>query len=283
MSRRFGHTSDAPRQKCLRRNCDKWEFAKGLCKPCAAEGGVINHLSEVDWTVYKNKPPETSGLVVVATLDQPHYLELTEGDYVDVLEWQRDKKLAICRTGDQKVGFYADSALKSEEDVFAEFMQHEDAALIEEIEQKEAAERAAEEAFDRNLREQMKAKAEQDRLARQQEAEQRRLDAERALEELEQRKAWEAEQARLAAEEKQRARREKADRDAKAAKVRAIEASAVRQQSEAQNRARLQQKEAEAKAWESAEAARKDKEYLDSLPAWKREVVLRKRAQKDGS
>ena len=57
--------------------------------------------------------------MVVADLDEPHYLVLSEGEYVDVLEWQAGKNLAVCRTADERIGFYAIAALKSEEEIFA--------------------------------------------------------------------------------------------------------------------------------------------------------------------
>ena len=56
---------------------------------------------------------------MVATIDEPHFLVLNEGDYVDVLEWQADKSLAVCRTADERIGFYSIPALKSEEEIFA--------------------------------------------------------------------------------------------------------------------------------------------------------------------
>jgi hypothetical protein len=58
------------------------------------------------------------------------------------------------------------------------------------------------------------------------------------------------------------------------------EASAERRSHEITEHVRLSQKAQEAEAWKISEAARKDKEYLDSLPPWKRTVVLRKREQK---
>ena len=58
------------------------------------------------------------------------------------------------------------------------------------------------------------------------------------------------------------------------------EAIAEKRRADISEKMRLDQKAAEAEAWRISEAARKDKEYLDSLPEWKRTVVLRKREQK---
>jgi membrane protein implicated in regulation of membrane protease activity len=43
---------------------------------------------------------------VVQTVDEPHMLELREGDYVQVLEWRPTDNLAICRTAAEEIGFY---------------------------------------------------------------------------------------------------------------------------------------------------------------------------------
>eukprot|EP00039_Didymoeca_costata_P000922 m.48070 g.48070 ORF g.48070 m.48070 type:complete len:306 (-) comp10550_c0_seq1:1226-2143(-) len=301
MSRKFGNTSLAPKQRCLRRGCDRWEFEKGLCKQCAAAGGPVTELSKVDWEAFKNKPPIQTGFVVVQVVDEPHFLELVEGDIVDVLEWRRDNNTAIVRSSREEVGFYAASVLKTEEEIYNEFRLDEDVRICQYLENQEEIERQQEQEYDRLLKERMRAKAEEDRRQREEDAIRRRAEAERLLQEIEERKAWEAsqEQERREAIRRQREEREKMEAQQRVALRE--EAARERQVSDRKFMSRLQQKEAERKAWEEAEAARKDKEYsfihssyisllciscnysdkryLDSLPAWKREVVLRKRAQ----
>jgi len=283
MSRRaFGHTSAAPRQRCLRRGCEKWEFEKGLCKGCIAEGGAVLTLASMDWEVYKSKPPIATGLVVVATLEEPHFLVLREGDYVDVLEWQAEKNLAVCRTAAEAIGFYSIPALKTEEQIFAEFRDHEDVELVMELENKEQAERDAEAAYDAQLRQRMKDKAEADVKRRAQEAEERKLAAEERLKEFQEREAWEAEQKKLSAAESARKRRDREAREMVLHQNRVAEAHAEKRSTEITQLTRQEQKAKEAAAWEKAEKERKDNEYLASLPQWKRDVVLRKRAQQGG-
>jgi hypothetical protein len=80
-------------------------------------------------------------------LAEPHFLELMEGDYVDVLEWQEAKGLAVVRTGAEAIGFYSIGALKTEEQIFAEFRDKEDVELVMELENAEQAERDRESAY----------------------------------------------------------------------------------------------------------------------------------------
>ena len=116
------------------------------------------------------------GLVVTEMLVAAHLLPLAEGEYVDVIEWvyPSSPDLAVCRTAGQAIGFYPNGVLRSEEDIFAEFRQAEDIALTQEIEQREEKARAEEVAIDAALREKIKQKAEDDRIARAAEAERRK-------------------------------------------------------------------------------------------------------------
>lgn len=217
-------------------------------------------LARVDWEEYKNRPPVQQGLVVYTQVDQPHYLELKEGDFVDVLEWQSEKDLVIVRSHKEEIGFYAASSLKTEEEIFEAFRLEEDVRLCQEIETAEERARQAEADYDRQLRERMKQKAEEDRIQREIEAQRRREEAERLLQEIEERKAWEAQQERERVEMK-RLQREKAQQEAEMRRAQLKQEAAMeRQQADQQFMSRLEQKEAERKAWEAAEAARKDKE-----------------------
>lgn len=277
---RVNPTSGGPKQRCIIRGCNKWEFANGLCKECAKDAAPIAHLLNRNWEEYKNKPPIAVNMVVVQERSEGHFIELHEGDYVHVLEWcASEKDLCIVRSAREEIGYFATSALKTETQIYEEFTMEEDVQLILELEKKNEVEREQEAQFEAALKQKMRDKAEQDRLQRQAEAEARKAEAERLLAELEAQKAYEAEQARIAQEEK----RMKMARDAEERKWRDAQlrkqANAVREADERAFQARMDSKAAASAAWERAEAERKDKEYLDSLPAWKRVVILRKREQ----
>mmetsp|Transcript_2095 Transcript_2095/g.5179 ORF Transcript_2095/g.5179 Transcript_2095/m.5179 type:complete len:285 (+) Transcript_2095:191-1045(+) len=281
MSRRVGATSGGPKQRCLMRGCNKWEFKKGLCGECSRKDstGEITALLNRDWAAVKNLPPLAVNMVVVKVVDAPHMLELAEGDYVNVLEHVADRGLVVVRTATEEVGYYAADSLKTEEQIYHEFTVDEDVQLILELEGREEQERKREAEFEAGLRQRMMLKAEEERKARAEAERQAREKAERMLEELEAKKAWEEQEARQAAA----AKRQMAAKDAEQRRWRdqqlRKQASAAREADERAREAKLNQKAAEHEAYLASEEARKDKEYLDSLPAWKRAVVLRKREQ----
>eukprot|EP00041_Stephanoeca_diplocostata_P035977 m.1291131 g.1291131 ORF g.1291131 m.1291131 type:complete len:305 (-) comp24785_c1_seq1:6320-7234(-) len=260
MSRRVGATTGGPRQRCMMRNCGKWEFVKGLCKECSKSAASIAHLVNKNWDEYKNKAPIAVNMVVITERPDGHFIELKEGEHVHILEYVTDQPdLCIVRTAAEKIGYYATSAMKTEEQIYREFTMEEDVQLILELEQQEEVERQREAQFEENLRQKMKQKVEADRLRRLEEAEERKREAERLLEELEQKKAWEAEQDRAARE----ARQAKNQKDAEERKWREAQlrkhATAVREADERSAEARLSKKMQEQAAWERSEAERKDK------------------------
>ena len=64
--------------------------------------GPSPSLVRQDWDAVRNKSPIAVGMVVTKCVDEPHYLQLSEGEYVDVVEW-KDDTMAICRTIRQEV------------------------------------------------------------------------------------------------------------------------------------------------------------------------------------
>lgn len=281
MSRSFSVTSGAKRQRCMKRGCDRWEFKKGLCAPCSKEGGLLVQLADQDWEVYRNKAPIAVKLVVVTIKDEPYFLELGEGDYVNVLEWQPKglADVAIVRTVDEVIGYYSIASLKTEEQIYDEFTINEDYDLLLELEGQEEAEREREAQFEQNLKSRMKLKAEEDRKNREGENKRRREEAERMLREYEEQKAFAEKDSRAAAAAKKTQDKQQAELQNKQAARLRQDASAIREADERAFQARINSKEAASAAWEASEAERKDKEYLDSLPAWKRGVILRKREE----
>lgn len=281
MARVYSATNGGKRQRCMRRGCERWEFAKGLCSPCTKEGGILVQLADTDWTVYKNKPPIAIRLVVVEEANEPYYLELKEGDYVSVLEWspKGHPHVAIVRTQAEIIGYYSVAALKTEEQIFEEFKINEDYELVQELERREEEERQKEAQYEAKLKADMRAKAEADRAARENEAKHRRAEAERMLQEYEEQKALAEKDKREAAERKRHDLAKQRELQSIQAAQLQRDAHALREADERAFKARVNQKEAAQKAWETAEAERKDREYLDSLPAWKRAVILKKREQ----
>lgn len=279
MSRAFGATSSAQKQRCMNRTCQRWEFKKGLCGPCIKEGGLLVQLADTDWTVYKSKPPLAVNLVVVTTKDAGYFLELAEGDHVDVLEWQPKGLQDVCvvRTKAEQIGYYSLSTLKTEEQIYEEFKINEDYDLLQELEQQEEAERQKEAQFEADLKNRMRQKAEQDRFNRENESKHRREEAERMLREIEEAKALAEADSRAKQAEVGAYRRQQAEIKAKQDQMLRKDATAIRESEERAFTAKINSKEAASKAWEQSEAERKDKEYLDSLPAWKRAVILKKR------
>ena len=63
---------------------------------CALRARQPASLARQDWEVYRNKAPIAVKLVVVTIKDEPYFLELGEGDYVNVLEWQPKGKRWSC-------------------------------------------------------------------------------------------------------------------------------------------------------------------------------------------
>eukprot|EP00038_Savillea_parva_P011157 m.195495 g.195495 ORF g.195495 m.195495 type:complete len:290 (-) comp19502_c0_seq1:85-954(-) len=281
MARRVAVTSGGPRQRCLMRGCSKWEFAKGLCKECSAADptGAISAMLSRDWEAVRNNPPIATNMVVTRVCTEPYMLELNEGDYVHVIEHMPERNLVVVRTATEKIGYYAADALKTEDQIYHEFTVDEDVSLILELEGREEKERQREAEFEASLRDRMKQKAEEERKARVEAERQAKARAQQMLEELEAKKAWEDQEARKAAAE----RSERAKLDAEQRRWRdeqlRKQAHAMREADERSQEMRLYQKAREHEAFMAAEEARKDKEYLDSLPAWKRAVVLKKREQ----
>jgi hypothetical protein len=113
--------------------------------------------------------------------------------------------------------------------------------------------------YERGLRAQMLQKADDERRQRAVDAEMRRAEAERLQQELEFKRAWEAEQAGKAAQEQQRAK-EEAERRARH----------VQEQREKEARA-------EAARWRGQEEAMKKEREAAMMPAWKRDLVAKKR------
>eukprot|EP00037_Helgoeca_nana_P034056 m.420383 g.420383 ORF g.420383 m.420383 type:complete len:286 (+) comp32458_c0_seq1:110-967(+) len=281
MSRRVGATSGGPRQRCMMRGCSKWEFAKGLCKECskADPTGSISALLSRDWEAIKNHPPIASNMVVVRVCTEGYMLELGEGDYVNVIEHIPDRGLVVVRTPTEKIGYYSANALQTEDQIYQTFTVDEDVALILELEGQEEAERKREAEFEAGLRNRMKEKAEEQRRARADAERQSKERAQQMLEELEAKKAWEQQEARASAAEKHaRGEKEAETRRWRDGQLRK-QASAVREADERSQEIKLYTKAQEHEAYVIQEEARKDKVYLDSLPAWKRTVVLRKREQ----
>lgn len=251
--------------RCLFRGCGKWEFQDGLCKTCQQSPDAPKIVYIAQNLDALRAQGAVRVLVCMGNSPNPSHIALNEGDYVDILqEATAGEFLVRTQAGnpmDRKVGFYPEQMLLTEEQVYTQFMADEDARLAAEIEAKKTQQDTAAEEYEAQLRKNMFHKAEQDRKQRGIDAENRKLEAERMQRELEARRLAEAEQQKIYAAERQAEIQEKARQTAVLEKARIDDAR--------RNKAE----------WDKKDERMKDDEYLRKLPAWKREMVLAKRAQ----
>lgn len=86
-------------KKC--QGCSGWEFLSGLCRQHATAkpelAAAIEH--------YKEKAPLQAGLVVTQNVASPHYIAISEGDKVDILDVLSDNQSVIVRRADGGIGW----------------------------------------------------------------------------------------------------------------------------------------------------------------------------------
>lgn len=208
--------------------------------------------------------PAAYALVATGSSAVNTHVKLKEGDYCDLLEEADANGEALVRTQkadpEQRiVGYFPRQLLLTEDEIYQRFIAEEDERIRAELERQKREADEKEAAYEAQLRQKMLAKAEQDRKQRVIDAENARLEAERMQRELEERQKLEAEEQRRLDEARRLEMQEKA-RQLAAAEAKRIE--------EARKNKEL---------WDAQEQAAKDAEYLSKLPAWKREMVLKKR------
>lgn len=271
----------AQNKRCLVKDCQAWEFMNGFCRqhvkqievdPAAKEQAKLTEM-------YRSTPAIKEHLVVSQQSNHPSHLKLGEGDYVDVVAVCSDNITYVCRTASGLIGYYDGRGLLTEEDVYALFIQEEaERAKQMEIERLAQA-KLEEQRFEEKLRETMKLKAEEDRLRREAEAEQKRLYYEEQLRLYEAQQSREKQERQRQAEELQRRKQEMAARQAEENRLKAIEAHAIREVEEQQTEEMRRQRAREQHEWELEQARRKEAAYLQTLPPWKRDLVVRKKSE----
>eukprot|EP00039_Didymoeca_costata_P007181 m.97107 g.97107 ORF g.97107 m.97107 type:complete len:252 (-) comp13579_c0_seq1:208-963(-) len=235
-----------PQKRCFV-GCGRWEFANGMCKECKGLPGAAKmQRVGANLAAYKNQAP-LAVLVATGSSTVATHVKLQEGHYVDVLEDVDATGEILVRTHNQNVekrivGYFPRDKLLTEDEIYAQFMAEEDERLQKEIDKQKREKAAEEAAYEEELRQKMKLKAEQDRKQRAIDAENRRLEAERLQRELAEREAREAEQRRILEEQRRKDMEERAKKLAAEEKARIEEARRNKQEWEdQQNRAREQE------------------------------------------
>lgn len=250
-------------KRCVTPQCGKWANQGLLCKDCARipdavrAADVVNRMSDI------MTMPAMQTLIATKAASSQYHMQVEEGAKVDLLG-QPENGLVLCRAGQQLAGYFPRASLMTEEEIYEHFIVDEDLQLLEEIEQEKRDKDQAARDYEIALQSRMKNKAASDKAQRAIDAETRKIEAERLQRELEERRVYEAEQARL---------RDQSDKQRKAEE--AAKKSAA-------DSARLNEARLNKAGWDSTEAAAKDSAYLASLPGWKRDMVLKKRAEGGG-
>lgn len=110
-------------------------------------------------------------MIVTQSINNPHYLELNEGDECDILDILEDDVSVIVRTRDGRVGYFNLDFLSTPTEVVhhlmidtppshlpcmqltEKFYQEQEEAAIREAEEEKEQQRRAEEEFERRMRE----------------------------------------------------------------------------------------------------------------------------------
>ena len=80
--------------------CQGWEFQAGLCRQHASSKPELAAAIEY----YKDRPPLHAGLLVTQAVASPHYINIAEGDKVDILDILSDNQSVIIRRADGGIG-----------------------------------------------------------------------------------------------------------------------------------------------------------------------------------
>eukprot|EP00051_Salpingoeca_urceolata_P028672 m.487818 g.487818 ORF g.487818 m.487818 type:complete len:276 (-) comp25272_c0_seq1:112-939(-) len=269
----------AARVKCGFRGCSAWAFERKLCRQHIKSHPQLADTLAIDWTPYLSAQPAMIGLVVAIPSQDVTHADFAPGTRVSVVCMCEDQTTAVCRAVDSDVvGYFPYYNLKTEQQVFEEYQQ----AAAQEAERRKQEEKLAAEQTAREYEAKMKdmavQRAEQEARMRAQAAEQARLQAVQERQMAVERERLAA--AELAAKEAEYRTwlLQQEQQKAKQAAEMVEEARRLRAESEQAEEARRVQKQQEHEAWLESEKQRKDREYLDSLPAWQRDLVLKKRS-----
>jgi len=247
-------------KRCIFAGCSGWQAVGSLlCRKCAANPAAVRAAeihSNLDTFLAM---PAQYRLMCYTVTGDPAHVALAEGEAVDILELD-PSGMCLCRTEGGKVGLYPRAHLLTEDEIYERFIAEEDARLQAELDEQKRAKDAAEEQYEQQLRQRMKQKAEDDKRQRALDAERRAAEAARLQEELEFRRKWEAEQAAAATE---------AERQAKAEVARRQREAAAKREAEARE---------QKKKWDEQEEAMRIAREEASMPAWKRDLVAKRRA-----
>lgn len=242
------------RKKCCMQKCKGWEFQGGLCTAHAKQYPAYAE----QLALMKDVPVQQANLIVTQSVESPFYLDLVEGDLVDLLDILSDSVTVIVKNQQNNyIGFWHIDLLSTEEDIVAN---HQNTA-VEKQKQAElnaiAAAKAKEQKFEEDMRANMFRKAEADKQRRADDAIQRKLEAERLLKELEEQKV-----------------RQEMEALAQAEALRLKKAIAEAQKKE-QDRARVEQARIEKQAADELERNRIEQKKMENMPQWKRDLLKR--------
>lgn len=251
-------------KRCVTNGCSKWANQGLLCKDCAKipeavrAADVVGRMSDIVTM------PAIQTLIATKAASSQYHIQVEPGAKIDLLG-PPDNGIVLCRVqGQQLAGYFPRASLMTEEEIYEHFIVDEDLRLLEEIEQEKLARDQAGRDYEAALQARMKNKAASDQAQRAIDAKNRKIEAERMQQELEERRVYEAEEARL---------RDLSDKQRKAEEA---------ARKAAEEKGRLNEARHNKAVWDGNEAAAKDAAYLASLPGWKRDMVLKKRSEGSG-
>lgn len=246
------------RRRCIVQGCSAWE-GDVKSQVCAQHTREYPQIAAAV-VKYSSAPVLKGDLVVHKTIASPHYLGLKEGEKVDVLDILSDDVSVIVRTKDHAIGYYNLEFLATEEELMVKWQTDAESDKLRAEQEAMEAKRAAEAAYEDQLRKNMFKKAEEDKERRKVEAIERQRQAEEQMRQLEERKKLEALSASQRAEAERQAR----------AHAEALKRAEEERRTEEARKAKQE--------WDAQEEKFKLEKQFANMPQWKKDLLLKNRS-----
>lgn len=262
------------------RGCSAWQFQEGLCRAHARQEAdpLTRSLAQL-YTRYNGQPPLRPNLIVFKQSVNPSHVRLADGEIVHVMDLCSDNETVVIQTQAKELGYYAVACLATEEEVY-ELWKKENAREIEEHDRlSREEEKRRELEYEEYMRKEMIRKAREDEEKRARLAAQRQREAEERQRQLELQRMQEELEAMKKAEERKKKEEEMARLREEMYRLNLEEARRLREESDSTFAQEQARKAEERRIWEAEQARKKDEAFLATLPPWKKDLVLRKRAQ----